>query len=127
MEPLTILAIGLLALLSITGAGILYWRWVRSGGRLTPMERAYVAYDDGRKYRAGALVNRILRKTPGNETALYLRVLIDVEDGDPADLAERVRPFLPGMKRPAATALVLAQAFLERGDERSAQFWFDIA
>jgi len=91
------------------------------------VERAYAAYDDGRRRRAARLVERALRKTPGSEAAIYLRVLIRLETEEPSSVADEVLPAVPNMKRPGGTALLLAQAFLRRGNERSARYWYDVA
>ena len=127
MLPWMIFSIGFFAFALAAAACVGFWKFVRRGGRLTPIEQAYVAYDAGRKDRAALIVDRVLRRTPHSETALYLRVLIHLEERDPTALAEEVRRMIPKMKRPAGTALLLAQAFLKGGDETSARYWFELA
>jgi hypothetical protein len=99
---------------------VLTW-WMR------PIERAIRAYERGDVERVLRIATRLHRKRPHDEGAIYLRALARLESEEPSAVASEVRPLLPALRRPAPTALALAEAFRRRRAHDEGRYWYGVA
>jgi hypothetical protein len=91
------------------------------------MELALADFERGDPMRAFRTAGRILTVDPHHEGAFYVRVLVGVALREPGAVAKEVLAALPSLRRRAATCVLLAHAYLKRGERKEARFWYNEA